>query len=198
MLLPLIRSWHKALLAICVQHSRTINQVHYHQQYKWTVPVNLSTKAHYWISIHFSFPDLLLTIHFRQCGDHYCGCNELSPTSSPPDNESHYSNCSSTCQSPAGSSGTCPTLYYNTSNQSCVQGRQGILCGNCSEGYAVAINDPDLSCIECNFPNYGVAIFIFLQLVPVLIMLTLLAVFHIKITVGHLSGFVLFSQMVTE
>ena len=95
-------------------------------------------------------------------------------------------------------SGTCPTLYYNTSNQSCVQGRQGILCGNCSEGYAVAINDPDLSCIECNFPNYGVAIFIFLQLVPVLIMLTLLAVFHIKITVGHLSGFVLFSQMVTE
>ena len=79
----------------------------------------------------------------------------------------------------------------------CSRKIEGILCGNCSKGYAVAINDPDLSCIECNFPNYGVAIFIFLQLVPVLIMLTLMAVFHIKITVGHLSGFVLFSQMVT-
>ena len=41
------------------------------------------------------------------------------------------------------------------------------------------------------------AIFLFLQLVPVLIMLTLLAVLHIKITDGSFSGFVLISQMVT-
>ena len=41
------------------------------------------------------------------------------------------------------------------------------------------------------------AIFLLLQLVPVLIMLTMLAVLHIKITDGSLSGFVLFSQMVT-
>ena len=41
------------------------------------------------------------------------------------------------------------------------------------------------------------AIFLLLQLVPVLIMLTLLAVLHIKIIDGHLSGFVLISQMVT-
>ena len=40
-------------------------------------------------------------------------------------------------------------------------------------------------------------IFLLLQLVPVLIMLTLLAVLHIKIIDGHLSGFVLISQMVT-
>ena len=72
-----------------------------------------------------------------------------------------------------------------------------MLCGNCSEGYAVAINDPDLSCIECYSPYYGVVVFILLQLVPVLIMLTLLAVLHIKITDGGLSEFVLFSQMVT-
>ena len=39
--------------------------------------------------------------------------------------------------------------------------------------------------------------FLLLQLVPVLIMLTLLAVLHIKITDGSLSGFVLYSQMVT-
>ena len=36
-----------------------------------------------------------------------------------------------------------------------------------------------------------------LQLVPVLIMLTLMAVLHIKIINGHFSGFVLYSQMVT-
>ena len=123
----------------------------------------------------FQFPVIRVTIHFDQCYGGLRDCN--------------------TCQLP-GSSGACPSSYYNTSKQSCVQGRQGLLCGNCSEGYAVAINDPDLSCTQCNY-QYGVAIFLFLQLVPVLIMMTLLAVLHIKIIDGHLSGFVLISQMVT-
>ena len=134
----------------------------------------------------FQFPATRVTIHFHRCDDLFCGCSESSPTTVQ---------CNA-CQSPAGRSGECPSSYFNPFNQSCVQGRKGILCGNCSEGYAVAINDPDLSCTQCNY-QYGVAIFLLLQLVPVLIMLTLLAVFHIKITDGHLSGFVLISQMVT-
>ena len=131
------------------------------------------------------FPRVAITINLEQCNrfvDPDCFCYQLQ--------------CAAVCESPAGSRGGCPSLYYNTSNHSCAQGRDGILCGKCSEGYAVAINDPDLSCTQCNY-QYGVAIFLLLQLVPVLIMLTLLAVLHIKITDGHLSGFVLFSQMVT-
>ena len=134
----------------------------------------------------FQFPATRVTIHFHRCDDLFCGCSESSPTTVQ---------CNA-CQSPAGRSGECPSSYFFHSNQSCAEGRKGILCGNCSEGYAVAINDPDLSCTQCNY-QYGVAIFLLLQLVPVLIMLTLLAVFHIKITDGHLSGFVLISQMVT-
>ena len=95
-----------------------------------------------------------------------------------------------------GQHGACPG-YMNCRWSTCARGRDGVLCGNCKNGYAIAINDPDLSCIKCNSPYYGVAIFLLLQLVPVLIMLTLLAVLHIKITDGSLSGFVLFSQMVT-
>ena len=146
------------------------------------------------------FPGFAVTIHFEQCGDQYCGCGDPSPPYSPyPSHD--YLNCRSGdyCYS-AGGHGVCPFTYYicnYTKQSSCAQGREGILCGNCSEGYAVATNDPDLSCVECNSPYYGVAIFLLLQLVPVLIMLTLLAVLHIKITDGHLSGFVLFSQMVT-
>ena len=94
-----------------------------------------------------------------------------------------------------GQYGACPN--YMNDNCTCARGRDGVLCGNCKKGYAIAINDPDISCIECNSPYYGVMVFILLQLVPVLIMLTLLAVLHIKITDGGLSGFVLFSQMVT-
>ena len=122
------------------------------------------------------FPGVAIAIYFNDINCDFC--NEII------------------CHSPAGSSGSCPSTYANNLNQ-CAQGRERILCGNCSEGYGIAINDPDLSCIDCNSPYYGVAIFIFLQLVPVLIMLTLLAVLHVKITDGHLSGFVLFSQMVT-
>ena len=132
------------------------------------------------------FSAIRVTIHFRQCS--------LS-TSSPP-TISSPSSCN-TCRT-SGKNGGCPSSYStNDRSRSCVQGRGGILCGNCSEGYAVAINDPDLSCIECDSPYNGVAIFLFLQLVPVLIMLTLLAVLHIKITDGSFSGFVLISQMVT-
>ena len=125
-------------------------------------------------------PKFTVTILFEQCGDQYCVCMESAPSC-------FY------CQT-AGKYGACPTYAYP--NRSCVQGREGVLCGDCSEGYAVAINDPDLSCIKCNY-QYGVAIFLLLQLVPVLIMLTLLAVLHIKITDGNLSVFVLFSQIVT-
>ena len=136
------------------------------------------------------FSTIRVTIHFRTCSP--LSLPTFSPPYSPPYSLSH-SLCN-TCQT-SGKIGDCPSSYCRS--QSCVQGRGGILCGNCSEGYAVAINDPDLSCIECDSPYYGVAIFLFLQLVPVLIMLTLLAVLHIKITDGSFSGFVLISQMVT-
>ena len=129
------------------------------------------------------FSAIRVTIHFRQCGTY-------PPTFLNPI-------LCNTCLT-SGNIGGCPSSYStNDGSRSCVQGRGGTLCGNCSEGYAVAINDPDLSCIECDPPYYGVAIFLFLQLVPVLIMLTLLAVLHIKITDGSFSGFVLISQMIT-
>ena len=105
------------------------------------------------------------------------------------------------CES-LGHHGACPSTYMDAelySDQSCAQGRSGLLCGMCndSEGYAIAINDPELSCKKCNSSYYGVALFLLLQLVLTLVLLILLAVLHINITDGGLSGFVLFSQIVT-
>ena len=115
------------------------------------------------------FPRISIAIYIKRCdpSDPSCSCNEPSG-----------SFCG-ICKSPATMSGNCPYSYHSIYNQSCAEGREGILCGKCSEGYAVAINDPDLFCILCNSPYYGVIIFLLLQLVPVLIMLTLLAVLHI-------------------
>ena len=114
----------------------------------------------------------------------------------------HFDRCNKVpicedCQSP-GHYGACPSTYMDA-ELLCAQGRSGLLCGKCndSDGYAIAINDPDLSCIKCNSSCYGVALFLLLQLMPTLVLLILLAVLHIKITDGGLSGFVMFSQMVT-
>ena len=71
-----------------------------------------------------------------------------------------------------------------------------LFCGSCSDqDYGVAINDPQYSCVKCE--SSGVAIFIFLQLVPGLIMMVLLTILHVNITNGNLNGYVLFSQIVS-
>ena len=123
------------------------------------------------------FPVVPVTVYFDQCeSQRNIDCNN--------------------CQSQK-IFGACPASYRSNFNPYCIKSRTGILCGQCKNGYAVAINDPDLSCIKCDSPYYGVAIYFFLQLIPTLFLLTLLAVLHINITDGGLSGFVLFSQMVT-
>ena len=134
----------------------------------------------------FQFPVISITVHFKHCDSPQCFCSRYDM----------WGCLQTICQSP-GSRGPCPTSYMSTDNYTCASNREGLLCGKCSEGHAVAINDPDLNCVECKSPYYGIAIFLFLQLVPVLIFLTLLAILHIKITDGGLSGLVLFSQMVT-
>ena len=122
------------------------------------------------------FSSVAITVHFDRCNKvRICeDCRSLG----------HY--------------GACPFTYRDAELR-CAQGRSGILCGKCndSDGYAIAINDPELSCIKCNSSYYGVAIFLLLQLVPTLVLFILLAVLHINITDGGLSGFVMFSQMVT-
>ena len=162
------------------------------------IKINCSSNPHMnqssIVFIHpFQFPGIAITINFSCFGSICDYCYQRF-------------NCYSFYCNANGYSGFCPNYTFNDCDYlppgsschggTCAEGRDGILCGSCSDGYAVAINDPDLSCIKCNY-QYGVAIFLLLQLVPVLIMLTLLAVIHIKITDGGLSEFVLFSQMVT-
>ena len=70
------------------------------------------------------------------------------------------------------------------------------LCGSCiDDDYGIAINIPQFTCVKCE--STGVSIFIFLQLVPGLLMMVLLTVLHVNITNGNLNGYVLYSQIVS-
>ena len=88
------------------------------------------------------------------------------------------------------------TSFPNVSNVTCAPYREGTLCGRCIEGYGVAINDPDFKCVECDTYN-GVAIFLLLELVPVLLLMISMAILHINITNGSLNGYILYSQLLT-
>ena len=49
-------------------------------------------------------------------------------------------------------SGHCPPSYSQCVDNycSCSEGRNGTLCGQCADGYSVAINSPYMSCVPCN------------------------------------------------
>ena len=74
------------------------------------------------------------------------------------------------------------------------------LCGECIEGYAVAINSPYLECVPCNSTQYvvkGWVLLIVLEFVPVTMMIALIAILNINLNQGSLKPFVLFCQLFT-
>ena len=88
------------------------------------------------------------------------------------------------------------SVYENLNQLTCAPHREGTLCGRCTEGYGVAFNSPDFICTPCK--SYaGAAMFVFLGILPVFVMMTILAVFHINLTDGYFNGFILYSQLVT-
>ena len=74
------------------------------------------------------------------------------------------------------------------------------LCGECIEGYAVAINSPYLECVPCNSTQdvvKGWGLLIVLEFVPVTMMIALIAILNINLNQGSLKPFVLFCQLFT-
>lgn len=84
----------------------------------------------------------------------------------------------------------------NLSNLTCAPHRRGKLCSDCEEGYGVAFNDPFLTCIKCQSYT-GIIWLMLVGVLPVIVMIIFIAVFHIKITCGGMNGFVLYSQLLT-
>lgn len=104
--------------------------------------------------------------------------------------------------------GQCPWMYYNSQCTSvntavqqftyCREGRSGRLCGQCEENYGVPLNALYLECVSCKDQLYkGWLALIFLQFVPITILVLLILILKIDLTEGTVSGFVLFSQIIS-
>ena len=120
-----------------------------------------------------------------------------------------YGQCMSTDDNDNHFAGHCPLYYYNYSckqyngttnvpKDRCSSHRKGVLCGQCKENYSVPINSIYLECKDCSHHEYwGLFEYLLLQILPETIMLLLIIIFNLKISNGSVSGYILYSQIIS-
>ena len=74
--------------------------------------------------------------------------------------------------------------------------REGELCGNCKDGYGIALYSYTLECSKCWGHGYGWVLYFFLELFPITVMYFLVVIFHIRATSSPLSALVFMSQII--
>ncbi len=85
---------------------------------------------------------------------------------------------------------TCYDNHYNETNY----------CGECKQGYSVAINSPYLECVPCNSSLdvlKGWVLFIVLEFIPLTVMIALIAILNVNLNQGSLKAYILFCQLFT-
>ena len=96
----------------------------------------------------------------------------------------------------------CPPSYSQCVDNycSCSEGRNGTLCGQCIDGYSVAINSPYMSCVPCDSSTTvykGWALLIALKFIPITVMVAIIAVLNVNLNQVSLSGYIFLCQMIT-
>ena len=93
-----------------------------------------------------------------------------------------------------------PYAYCNKNGCSCTFTRRGRLCGQCKDGYSVAINSNYLVCVQCNKPETvvkGWALLIALEFIPITVMVILIAMLNVNLNQGSLNAYIFFCQIMT-
>ena len=76
--------------------------------------------------------------------------------------------------------------------------RTGFLCGKCIDGYSVALNSPQYMCSRCENYYMGILYFFLSYLIPVSILFYIIMTYNIRMTVGTISAFLFFSQIISS
>ena len=83
--------------------------------------------------------------------------------------------------------------------------RKGVLCGECKDGYAVAVNSPLYQCVPCNMNSTtagsfvkNLFVYIALTYVPIIVMFIMIIFFNIKLASSAAAGFLLYAQTVSS
>ena len=79
----------------------------------------------------------------------------------------------------------------------CGASRQGVLCGQCKEGYSIYYHSKDFNCGQNDKCDYGNVFFILSEILPVFIFFTIVVIFDVSFSCGSINGFIFYSQVVT-
>ena len=75
--------------------------------------------------------------------------------------------------------------------------RTGLLCGQCIDGYSVALNSPAFACQKCKGNYYlGILYLILCYIIPVTILFYVIMAYDLRMTTGPIGAFLFFSQIV--
>ena len=76
--------------------------------------------------------------------------------------------------------------------------REGVLCGDCIEGYGVAVNSRDFECVVCpdDHTYYNWIFYLLTEFLPVTLFFLLVFVFSTTVTSGPLNSYIFFAQVV--
>ena len=75
--------------------------------------------------------------------------------------------------------------------------RTGLLCGQCIEGYSVALNSPTFACYKCEDPYLGILYLLLSYIIPVSILFYIIMAYNIRMTTGPIGAFLFFSQIIS-
>ena len=88
------------------------------------------------------------------------------------------------------------SLQYSKVNDTCNRNRVGVLCAECTKGYAPAFNDATFPCVECNDASvYNWLIWLLVEYIPLTILFIIVVIFHVNVTSGSANAFIFFAQM---
>ena len=106
--------------------------------------------------------------------------------------------------------GHCPLSYSNMKrfkfsslpneqDNFCNLNHTGVLCGQCKDGLSITVNTLRLDCVSCTDDDIvnGWLIIVFLEFLPVTLLVLLIVMFNVQLTKGIVCGFVLYCQLIS-
>ena len=76
--------------------------------------------------------------------------------------------------------------------------RTGLLCGQCIEGYSVALNSPTFTCKRCKIPSLGTLYLLLSYIIPVSALFYIIMSYNIRMTTGPIGAYLFFSQIISS
>ena len=89
-----------------------------------------------------------------------------------------------------------PNASEDLTNFFCGNKRQGLVCGECKEGYSAYFHSRDVLCGDNKYCGIGMLFYLLSEIIPITVFFILVITFGISLSSGTVNGLVYFSQVI--